>query len=114
MTKTIRCGAVHSSSPARLRRRFNLRFFNLGLLGAIIILGCSYLISISDLTVKGFALQELKAQVSYLSSENLSQKEEVDNLQSYYALNSQASQLNMVAVDDIEYLNVTDSVVAKK
>jgi len=114
MTKVITRRAAGLNSPAKLNRRFNLKFFNLGLLAVIIVLGFYYLLGISDLTVKGFALQELKTQASYLAADNLSQKEEIDKLQSYYALSAQAPQLDMVAVDNIEYLAAAPSVVAKK
>jgi hypothetical protein len=114
MTRVIAGAAARTKVVSGRGRRLNLRFFNVSLFGLLVFLGAYYLISISDLTVKGFALQELKSQAGYLAAENLSQKEEIDGLQSYYALSSQAPQLQMVPVDNIEYVVAAPSVVARK
>jgi len=79
-----------------------------------LVCGFLYLINISDLTIKGFALKELKIESSSLASEKLSKEEKINNLQSYYSLSSRAEKLNMVAIGDIEYLAVSGSTVAKK
>jgi hypothetical protein len=78
------------------------------------VLGGFYLINISDLTVKGFALKELKTQVNVLSSEKLDNEEKINNLQSYYSLNSRTQGLNMVAIGEIEYISVPTALVARK
>jgi len=114
MTKVISRDAASWQSSSRSSRRFNLKFFNIGLFGLIVVLGFCYLINISDLTVKGFVLQELKTKANYLAAENLSQKEAIDKLQSYFSLSAQAPQLDMVAVGEIEYLTAVSSAVAKK
>ena len=41
-------------------------------------------------------------------------EQEIDALQSYYVLNARVQSLNMVAINEIEYIKVPDSVVAKK
>ncbi len=111
MTKIVNC---YNSRANSQKRCFSLKLFNLSLFLFILASGFMYLINISDLTVKGFALRELKIQVSSLASEKLSNEEKINALQSYYTLNSRAEKLNMVAVGDIEYLAVSNSVVAKK
>ena len=57
-----------------------------------------------DLQVKGALLED---QVSV-------NKEKVDSLQAYYSLNSRIEDLNMVAVDNIEFLTPMDSIVVKR
>lgn len=115
MTKIINGSALSSdSSPRQKMRRLNLRFLNFAVFSLVLSFGVLYLINISDLTVKGFALKEFKSQANSLKSENLTQEETANNLQSYYSLNTRTQKLNMVTVDNIEYLTVATPVVAKK
>lgn len=95
-------------------QRLNLKYFNIGLSTVILSLGVFYLVNVSDLTVKGFALKELKNQVNVLASEKLNNEEQVNNLQSYYSLNSRTQKLNMVAIGEIDYLSVPNAIVARK
>lgn len=113
MTKIINCYQAANNQPARTKL-LNLKCFNLGLLIAIAFLGVFYLINISDLTVKGFALKELKTEISLLESEKLDNEEKINNLQSYYSLSTRTQLLNMVAIGEIEYLSVPVAVVARK
>ncbi len=113
MTKIINCYQPTGSQPAKAKL-LNLKCFNLGLLTLIVFLGVFYLINISDLTVKGFALKELKTKVSLLESEKLDNEEKINNLQSYYSLSTRTQSLNMVAIGEIEYLSVPVAVVARK
>ncbi len=113
MTKIINYYQAPVSRAAK-GRRLNLKFFNIGLAVIILGVGIFYLITISDLTVKGFALKELKTKSSILASEKLDNEEKINNLQSYYSLNSRTQKLNMVAIGEIDYLSVPTTVVARK
>lgn len=77
-------------------------------------LGAFYLINISNLTVQGFALQDLNSQASSLASEKQANEESVNSIQSYYSLNERTKNLNMIAIGDVEYLAANSPVVAKK
>lgn len=112
MTKIV-SGYANPNKKSSVKR-LDLKFFNVGLYLTVAVLGAFYLINISDLTVKGFALREFKNQAASLASENVEQEEVVNSLQSYYALNTRTQKLNMVAVDNIEYIKVSNAVVAKK
>lgn len=79
-----------------------------------VVLGVAYLIQMNNLTVQGFALKELKTNASILAEENEDLHAKALNLQSYNALSPKLHNLNMVAVDDIIYLDSASSVVAKK
>lgn len=116
MTKVINCyqASVNHANQKKQGKSFNLKYFNFSLSVLIICLGVFYLINISDLTVKGFALKELKTQVSILASEKLDNEEKINNLQSYYSLSSRTQKLNMVAIGEIDYLTVSNTVVARK
>lgn len=113
MTKIINCYQSPVSRSSNTKR-LNLKCFNIGLATLILGLGVFYLITVSDLTVKGFALKELKTQVSILASEKLDNEETINNLQSYYSLNTRTQKLNMVAIGEIDYLSVPTTVVARK
>lgn len=113
MTKIVNCYSPIQKTASR-GRHFNLKFFNLGVGLAVVVLGALYLFNINDLTVKGFALKNLKAQAASLSDEKMNNEEQVNALQSYYSLNARTGKLNMVAVGNIEYLSAANPVVAKK
>ena len=113
MTKVINCYQAANNSLAK-GKRLNLKCFNFGLAALIFGFGAFYLFNVSDLTVKGFALKELKTQVSILASEKLDNEEKINNLQSYYSLNSRTQKLDMVAIGEIDYLSAPSVVVARK
>lgn len=90
---------------------FNIKIVN-GFLLLLIVAGSLYYVTgINDLVVKGFELQELKAKVSYLSEENKKASAETMALKSYGNLAKRIENLQMVAVDNIDYIKV-DSAVA--
>lgn len=94
--------------------RFNLKYFNACLFAGLAALGVMYLINISDLTVQGFALRDLKSQAAVLASEKMASEEAVNAAQSYYSLNERTGRLNMVAISDVEYLTNNSLAVARK
>ncbi|MHB8903980.1 MAG: hypothetical protein ACYC40_02670 [Patescibacteria group bacterium] len=113
MTKTVN---TYSSKikPVSKGFRIDLKKINISIFSLLSILGIFYLVSVSDLTVKGFALQELKSQAASVGNEKLMNEEAINKLQSYYSLSSRTKGLNMVAIGDIEYLNKNTAALAKK
>ncbi len=113
MTKIVN---AYSSriKPVSKGFRIDLKKINISIFSILSVLGIFYLVSISDLTVKGFALQELKSQADSISNEKLLNEEKINKLQSYYYLSSRTKDLNMVAIGDIEYLNKNATALAKK
>jgi hypothetical protein len=97
-----------------ISKRLNLKLVNIFLGTIALIMGGYYLISINDLTVKGFALRELKSEATILASENLDSEAKVMNLQSYSNLNDKVKKLNMVAAREVEYLTVNQASLARK
>jgi len=93
---------------------FNLKNLNKALLFAIIILGIYYIAGTNDLTIKGFALSDLKAQKNKLVEAN--NKLEFNALisSSYSNIKEKVSNLKMVAVGEVSYLTAGVGVVAKK
>ncbi len=94
--------------------RLNLRFLNYGLGLLVLAFVFIYLFGISDLTAKGFILQDLRHQLDEVSEDRVAYEDQVNKLQSYHALNEKLQPLGMVAVTDIEYIKVNAPIVAKK
>jgi len=113
MTKAINYYQAQKSFNKQ-KKRLSLRNFNISLIALIIVLSAFHLINISDLTAKGFILKDLKAQSNILSSEKMSYEERINGLQSYYTLNSRAENLEMIAINEIDYLNAPLAAVARK
>jgi len=113
MTK-ITSSYASTANTAVKNRRFNLRYFNIGLFVSIAICGGLYLVNINDLTVQGFVLRDLKSQANTSASAKADNEEIVNSLQAYSSVSERTRQLNMVAVGDVEYLAVARSVVARK
>lgn len=95
-------------------RRLSLKSLNLGLFSLILLFGLAYVVCINDLTVKGFALKEMKAKVSSLANENQEIEDKVMAIQSYNNLVEKVKDLNMVAVGEVDYLTINKNMVAKK
>lgn len=81
---------------------------------ACIALGIAYLVGMNNLTVQGFTVKELKSRASVLAEENQDLHAKVLSLQSYSAISPRLNNLNMVAVDEIVYLNSQALTIAKK
>lgn len=113
MTKIINGHVAPLNTPVK-RQSFNLKYFNAALFISLAGLGVFYLVLINDLTVRGFSLQNLNSRAAKLASINMSNQEQVNVAQSYLSLKDRLQNLNLVAVDNVEYLSAHDLTVAKK
>lgn len=95
-------------------KRLNLKFLNYALFSIFATFAFFYLIGISDLTAKGFILQDLRQEAVNLEDSKSQCQQEIDSLQSFYSLSEKAKTLNMVVVSDIEYIKAGTHIVAKK
>lgn len=96
------------------KRKINFEIINKFLFCLIITMGVYYVVSINDLAIKGFVLQELKAEAQGLSDDNTQMQLAVMKLESYENIEKRAQELNMVKVGKIDYITVNDSSVAKR
>ena len=112
MTKT----KTETVSEKQNKKSFlNLKNFNKFLFTLIIISGLYHLVSINDLVVKGFSLQELKQEIQLLNAANKEIDLKIMTLGSYNELSQRAvDNLNMVAVGDMDYVTAINGVVVKK
>ena len=95
-------------------RYLSLKKVNVCLLALTAGVFAFYLVNISDLTVQGFVLRDLKTQVSTLAGTVAENEAAVGATQSYGALSGRVQKLRMVAVGDVEYLSVAPATVARK
>lgn len=72
----------------------------------------AYVVTINDLSIKGFVLQDLRTNISQLEIDNEQYELKTMNLESYGLINERAQKLGMVKVDDIKYVSATDGAVA--
>lgn len=90
-----------------------LRSINLALFSILVLLAGAYLYVMNGVMVSGFKLQELKLKVQALADDNRNFELQAISLKSYDNLSQKLQQLQMVTVDNIDYLSVT-SALAKK
>ena len=93
---------------------FDLKNVNKVLLFAMIILGVYYIVGTNDLTIKGFALSDLKGQRNKLIEANNKLELNALTSSSYINIQEKVSNLKMVAAGEVSYLTVGAEVVAKK
>ncbi|MBU0646849.1 cell division protein FtsL [Patescibacteria group bacterium] len=97
-----------------IHRITNLKIINLAILFIIIVSGVYYLIGTNDLTVKGFSQEKLREKNRQLAKENENLELSITSLSSYNNINSRIKNLKMVAVNNVDYLEVGVNVVARR
>ncbi|MBU0722330.1 hypothetical protein KKA93_02655 [Patescibacteria group bacterium] len=91
-----------------------IKILNKVLLFAIIILGVYFIAGTNDLTIKGFALNDLKAQKNRLIQANNKLELNALSSSSYSNIKKRVSNLRMVAAGEVNYLIAGAEAVAKK
>jgi len=97
-----------------LKKIFNLKNFNKIIFFVIIVMSVYYVAGVNDLSIKGFALSELKQQKNKLIEANNKLELNALNSSSYSNIKEKVSTLKMVAAGEISYLSSLTEVVAKK
>ena len=105
---------ANSQKLAIKKRLFNLKNVNKAMLLVIIVLGVYYIAGTNDLTIKGFALSDLKAQKNKLIEANNKLELNALTSSSYTNIKEKVSNLKMVAAGNISYLTAGAEAVAKK
>lgn len=93
---------------------FTLKKINISLFLLLLIVSISYVILANSITVKGFELNDLRSQLSYLNEENRTLETNLMAMKAYGNIYSQVENLNMVAIENIAYINHLDLSVAKR
>ena len=89
-------------------------FINLALITCVICFGTAYFLQINNISSKGYQMRDLEKAITVLEEENNDLALEIINLQSLATIQEKAAGLDLVRVDNVEYLSVTSSVMAKK
>lgn len=93
---------------------FSFKALNKVLFVFIIVLGIFYIAGTNDLAIQGFALSDLKEQRNKLTAENKKMENRAMTLSSYNVISERIDNLKMVAVGEINYINGSKEVVARK
>jgi len=96
------------------RGRSYLAVFNKFLFFMIIAGGVYFILSINDLSVKGFVLQELRLKSQELTKENKLAENRITELESYENIQTRALNMNLVKADKIDYITITNEAMARK
>lgn len=96
------------------KKIFNLKNLNRAVFFTIIILSVYYIAGVNDLSIKGFALSELKAQKNKLIETNNKLELNALTSSSYFKIKEKISSLKMVAAGEVNYLTAGAEAVAKK
>jgi cell division protein FtsL len=93
---------------------FSWQIFNKVLIVLIIISSIYFIVSVNDLSIKGFMLQELKLKIAELDNKNADLELKIMELESYENISERAQGMKMVKVDKIDYITIIEEVVAVK
>ncbi len=103
----------YAKNKGKNRKIYWRLLYNL-LIILIISCGIYYIVSINDLSAKGFVMQELKNKLAVINKDNKDMELRVMELESYENIDQRANNLKMVKVDKIDYFTIIDETVAKK
>ncbi len=89
-----------------------LRRYRIFIIAFFLISASAYLWQINALSTRGFKIKELENNISDLKKDNQTLELEVTNEQSMFNLNERIKQLNLVAIQKVEYLQPIGPAVA--
>ena len=98
----------------RIPIKFNVHTVNACLIVIAFIASVSYLLLSNNLISQGFALNEARNKVSALTKENRELELEAMSLGSYENINEKISQLGMVDVGKVDYIELKTEGVARR
>lgn len=105
---------TQKQKETKTKNKKYLKYANRFLLGSIILSCVFYIISINNLSIKGFILNELKTKTTVLANENENYEILVMDLESFNNLEERAENLKMVKVNEVEYFTISSGAMAKK
>lgn len=105
---------INRPQSSVFKKLFSLKNINKVLFIFMIVLGIFYIAGTNDLAIKGFKLSELKQQQSKLADENKRLELSAMTTSSYNVISEKISNLKMIAVGEIDYINGETGAVAKK
>ena len=113
MTKKQNSYKNKKNQNSKMKKR-SISLINKILCVCIMVSGIFYVVSINDLAIKSFVLEDLKDRSGILVGANEEYEFRVMSLESYENIDKRAQELKMVKVDKVNYLSAGSSFVAKK
>lgn len=104
-TKFCRVGSLRKINEFIIKSRFLVFFL-------LITAAAAYFWQVTSLSVKGFQIKELEKNIQQLKTENKKLELDLTAQESMINLEERVKDLNLVAVDKVEYLTVVSPVVA--
>lgn len=86
----------------------------LACLGAVIVLGLTYLILVNTVATKGYHVRQLSQHIETLKSDERKLQLEIAARQATSAATTTATQLELVSVDTVDYVSASGGAVAIK
>lgn len=106
---------VQNSKLTLLKQRiFNFKFLNKTIFIIILGLGIAYIVDMNSLSTQGFALNDLKEKRNQLAAENEQLELNAMSYSSYKSITKRVNEMKMVAANDVEYVDSSSAMVAKK
>lgn len=101
-----------SNAPAKTQRlkmrgAISIRMLNLTVISLLLVVGVSYLVQVNSLVTKGYAIKDLENRVDELKKQSNELELQVLDLQSMETVKNKVTQLDMVAIGEVDYLSVT-------
>lgn len=93
---------------------FYLGIFNKALFVMILVCCGYFVLSINDLAIKGFILQDLKKESNKLKEITKDMELTITNYESYDNIQKRAENLKMVRVEKIDYISINSNGMAMK
>jgi hypothetical protein len=106
--------SLSSNKTFIAKKLLSIKNLNKFIVLVIIFLSVFYVAGVNDLSIKGFALSDLKQQKNKLVEANNKLELEAMTLSSYSRISERVSGLKMVAVGEVSYLSAGGGIVAKK
>ncbi len=91
-----------------------LKIINISIIILVFLFAIAYVVIVNDLSIRGFVLRDIKLQVKDLKDENEQLAIEVMKMEGYDNIEKRAQELQLVKVDKIDYITITDTSMAKK
>jgi hypothetical protein len=98
----------YQADPSTKLRRINILVFSL-----LALISGAYLFTMNEVMVRGFRLEELQRSAKALAEEHRDFELQAVSLKSYDNLSQKLQELQMVSVDNIDYISAS-SALAKK
>lgn len=88
--------------------------FRLFLLALVVVMGVMYVFQTSTVSTRGYEMSDLKAQVQKLERDNQSLQFQIANYRSMQSIEKRLKDSNLVVADNIQYINLNSSAMARR